>query len=343
VRRAWLPLIIGAIVSAADYAAERIQVEGHEVIRLADLGRQIEVRVAPWMGNNAYEMKVKGRPILWAPFTTLAEWKAKPAQAGNPFLAPWANRIDQNAFFFGGKKYLLNTDLGNFRLDGNKKPIHGLLVYAADWRITTLWADQKGAQVTSRLEFWKNPDWMAQFPFAHAIEMTYLLRDGALEVRTTIENLATGPMPVSIGYHTYYQVPDAPRDQWMVHLPARDHYVLSNELIPTGETRPVKFANPLPLAGTQLDDVFGDLVRDNTGRAAWWVEGASQRITVEYGPKYTVGVVYAPRGRNFICFEPMTGPTNVFNLAHQGISKELQTVRAGGQWSESFWIRPSGF
>ncbi len=330
-------------MSAADYAAERIQVEGMEVIRLADSRRETEVRVAPWMGNNAYEMKVRGHSILWAPFQTLAEWKARPAQAGNPFLAPWANRIDQNAFFFGGKRYLLNAELGNFRLDGNKKPIHGLLVYAADWKVVTLWADDKGAQVTSRLEFWKNSDWMAQFPFAHAIEMTYLLRDGVLEVRTTIENLSSGPMPVSIGYHTYYQVPDAPRDRWKVHLPARDHYVLSKELIPTGEKRPVALADPLHLAGTQLDDVFGGLGRDSSGRAAFWVEGAKQRIAVEFGPKYTVGVVYAPQGRNFICFEPMTGPTNAFNLAHQGIVKDLQTVRSGGQWSESFWIKPSGF
>ena len=27
-----------------------------------------------------------------------------------------------------------------------------------------------------------------------------------------------------------------------------------------------------------------------------------------YGPKYPVAVVYSPNGRDFICFEPMTGP-----------------------------------
>ena len=29
-----------------------------------------------------------------------------------------------------GKKYLLNPDLGNFRYDGNQKPIHGLLAFS---------------------------------------------------------------------------------------------------------------------------------------------------------------------------------------------------------------------
>ena len=331
-----------SITQGADYRAERVQVEGAEVIRLADEARRIEVKIAPWMGNNAYEMKVGGQSILWAPFATLAEWKSKPAQAGNPFLAPWANRIDQPAFFFEGKKYLLNPDLRNFRLDGNGKPIHGLLVFASQWKVVTLWADERGAQVTSRLEFWRNAGWMAQFPFAHDIEMTYRLRDGALEVLTVVENTGDQSMPLSLGYHTYYQAPGA-RDQWKVHIPARDQLVLSSELVPTGETRPMALPDPVSLAETQLDDVFSNLIRGPDGRATFWVEGAGRRIAVEFGPRYPVGVVYAPRGRGFVCFEPMTGPTNAFNLAHQGLYKELQTIRPGGRWSESFWIRPSGF
>ena len=39
----------------------------------------------------------------------------------------------------------------------------------------------------------------------------------------------------------------------------------------------------------------------------------------------------------------MTGLTNGFNLAHEGLFKNLQSVPSGGTWTESFWIRPSGF
>lgn len=62
-----------------------------------------------------------------------------------------------------------------------------------------------------------------------------------------------------------------------------------------------------------------------------------------YGPKYTVAVVYAPPGKDFICFEPMAAITNAFNLAHAGVYKELQSVAPGGEWRESFWIQPSGW
>ena len=63
------------------------------------------------------------------------------------------------------------------------------------------------------------------------------------------------------------RVLDAPRDQWKVHLEAREQYVLSDDLIPTGEKRANSFHDPQPLEGTQLDNVFGALVREGDGRA----------------------------------------------------------------------------
>jgi aldose 1-epimerase len=128
-----------------------------------------------------------------------------------------------------------------------------------------------------------------------------------------------------------------------VHLAARDHLALSNLLIPTGERKPVEFPDPLTLDGTQLDDVFGNLVRDSAGKATFSVEGAQEKISVTYGPKFTVAVVYAPQTGKFICFEPMSIITDGFNLAHAGVYKDLQSVPPGGVWRESYWITPSGF
>ena len=72
--------------------------------------------------------------------------------------------------------------------------------------------------------------------------------------------------------------------------------------------------------------------------ARFHVEGGRERITVAYGPKYTVAVVYAPRGQEYICFEPMAAITNAFNLAHDGVYQELQSVAPGATWKESFWL-----
>jgi aldose 1-epimerase len=341
--RLFAALLFPLMSTAANYSAQKAVMDGIEVVLLADAVHHAEVAIAPSIGNMAYEFKVNGKNAFWLPYETLAELKAKPQFGGIPFLAPWANRLSEDAFFANGKKYRLNRDLGNIRGDQNQNPIHGLLNFSADWSVTGVGADSNSASVTSRLDFWKYPEMMAQFPFAHTIEMTYRLHEGVLEVRTTIENLSADPMPVGIGYHPYFQLHDAPRDQWKVHLAARDHLALSKMLIPTGERKPVKFSDPLPLAGVALDDVFGGLVRDAAERATFFVEGAHEKISVTYGPKYTVAVVYAPAGRQFICFEPMSAITDGFNLAHAGLYQELQSIPPGGIWRESFWIAPSGF
>jgi aldose 1-epimerase len=209
--------------------------------------------------------------------------------------------------------------------------------------VTTLKADAGSATVTSLLEFWRQADWMAQFPFAHTIEMTYRLKDGALEVETAVNNLSADPMPLSLGFHTYFRIEDSPRDEWKAHVPSRDRVVANEALIPTGEIRSISGPEPPSLHGVVLDDAFVNLTRDNAGKAEFRVEGARQKIRAVFGPNYKVGIAYAPAGRDFICFEPMTAITNAFNLAHSGVYKDLQTIPSGGVWRESFWIIPEGY
>jgi aldose 1-epimerase len=336
---AFLPLMS----LAANYSAERLQQDGLEIARLTDAAHKTQVSIVPSLGNNAYELSVNGHNVMWFPFSSLAEFKQKPTFSGNPFLAPWANRLDQDGFYANGKHYALNPELKNYRTDQNDHPIHGLLAYSPHWEIVDIKADDGRAQVTSRLEFWRYPDYMAQFPFAHTIHMTYRLVNGILEVETAIENQSTDPMPIAIGYHPYFKVHDAPRDQWQVRMPVREQVVLSKELVPTGDTKSVSYPNLVSLNGIVLDDVFGGLIRGEGDRAEFSVTGQKQKISVLYGPKYPVAVVYAPAGRDFICFEPMTAPTNALNLHHAGKYKDLQSIAPGGKWRESFWIQPSGF
>jgi aldose 1-epimerase len=288
-------------------------------------------------------MKVKGKNVLYVPAGSPAKLKERPSLTGIPFMGPWANRLEQDAFYANGKKYILNPELKNVSRDQNKNPMHGLLTGSSAWKVVSVAADSKSAAVTSKLEFWRYPDLMAQFPFAHIIEITYRLREGVLEVETVLQNLSEDPMPVSFGYHPYFQVLDAPRDKWKLHLAARDQLVLNPQLLPTGERKPVPSPDPLPLAGISLDDVFTNLVRGADGRAEFWFEGEKQRITVIYGPKYSTAVVFAPSARGLICIEPMAAITNAMNLSQTGVYRELQSVPPGGSWRESFWVRPSGF
>ena len=177
----------------------------------------------PSRGNAAFQMKVKGKDVIQFPYASVEAYLQQQGRgmSGIPFLGPWANRLDEAAFYANGKKYPFNLELGNVRPNQQNIPIHGFLTTVPDWQVIDAKSDSGSAWVTSRLEFYRRPQWMAQFPFAHTIEMTYRLKDGTLEVATRLENLSTEPMPVAIGFHPYFQVNDAPRDEWTIGIAAK--------------------------------------------------------------------------------------------------------------------------
>jgi aldose 1-epimerase len=323
-----------------------------DVVELRDARADIVVPVITTL-SNAYAMIVKSQHVIRETFSNVAEFRARPDLNGIPLLAPYANRLDEQAFYANGRKYSFDMGLGNVR---GTIPIHGFLTGVKDWRLLEAKADAHAAWVTTTLDFYRNPQWMKQFPFAHTITMTYRLQDGALEVRTRIDNLSVEPMPVAIGFHPYFQLTDSTRDDWTLALDARTHWHLGPNLIPTGETEPIAQgfgdSHAIAVKDHDLDDVFGDLTRDQAGRAVMSVRGKTQQLAVALDPNYRAMVVYSPRardggrggaGRGFVALEPMAGITDSMNLAQKGLYKDLQSISPGGYWQASFWIRPSGF
>src|SRR6266853_581257 len=217
-RRAGQVVVVLSLISSAmaQYSARR---EG-EVVHLEDSAHQIRVSIVPSVGNVAFEMRVKGKNMLRFPYADIAEFRSRPALNGIPFLGPWANCLDEQAFYANGKRYAVNMDLGNVR---GAIPIHGFLTTTDQWQVVEVKSDAKSAWVTSRLEFFKQPMWMKQFPFAHTIEMTHRLQDGVLQVVTKITNMSAEPMPVAVGFHPYYKLTDSLREEWTISVGARKH------------------------------------------------------------------------------------------------------------------------
>ncbi len=272
-----LAVLISARSAAAQYSLNRTP----EIVWLEDAARHTMVAILPNAGNLTREMTINGHNIL--------------GPLGIPFLGPWANRLDEQAFYANGKRYAFNMDLGNVR---GAHPIHGFLG-AAKWEVVDAGADLQSAWVISRLEVFRRPEWMAQFPFAHTLEMTHRLQAGALDITIEVHNLSAEGMPIAIGFHPYFQVTDAPRDAWTIGVGARTEWVLAADKIPTGEVRKIEERFPDPHAAVlrdhDLDHVFGDLIRDASGSATMSVAGKTQRIDVVFGANYRAAVVYAPR------------------------------------------------
>ena len=336
-----------AVATDRRYSATR----SGDVVRLEDVSCRTVVTICTGLGNNAFAMRINGSDILWRPCDSLDELRiAGHGRGGIPFLAPWANRLDEQAFYANGRRFAFDMALGNIR---GETPIHGLLMRTDRWDVRELRGDERGCSVTSRLEFSRDPLWMKQFPFAHAIEMTHSIENGALKVTTRLENVGHEPMPVAIGFHPYFRLSDSGRDEWTVAIRARTRWLLSDTKLPTGQAEPIERSLPDPgavaLRDHDLDHVFSDLVRDDAGNTVLSVCGRRQRVDVEMGPNYRAAVVYAPQTQpaaghgDFVCLEPMAGITNCMNLAHRGIYDELQYIAPGGIWEESFSIKAQGF
>lgn len=324
------------------YTAELRSKSGLATVHLADEARGMQVSILPSLGNRTYEILVHGANILHFPFDHPADAKSDRHLNGIPFLAPWANRMPEG-FRFLGKHYTFNPGLDGVRLDQNGISIHGLLWASPLWEVVDVAADDSSAHVTSRLEFWRYPDLMANWPFAHEYQMTHRLADGELEVSVRVINRSATPLPVAVGFHPYFQLPGVPIEDCVATIPVRRHVDTDSRLVPTGETTPVDFAGGVRLKDRRFDDGFTDLIREADGRTVFAVAGGGKKLEVTFGPRYQVAILFAPPGQNYICFEPMAALTNGINLAAEGKYPELKTIPAGGEWRESFFVRPEGF
>jgi len=344
----FFPLLSLGGFAVENYSVKKEVVEGHATYHLLDSQLNMDVGIVPDIGNFAYQFKVNGKDVL-IPVESFKDYLAKHTFGwGIPFLAPWANRIDNDSYSFEGKKYLLNEGLGNIIRDNFKQPLHGLLVYETRWKVVkTGGSDADGAFVVSRLEFYKYPDLMAQFPFAQVYEMTYRLKDGKLECTTRVTNAGNSDLPVHFAFHPYFH-PDGPRAEWKLTIGAQKHWLITQQLIPTGETEPTdKFLSGatqgVALDKTFIDDGFSNFSRDANGLGHVAIQGKTQRIEVLYGKEFDYAIVYAPLNNDLICAEPQTGPTNAFNLQHEGKFKNLIVLAPGRTFDASFWIVPTGF
>ena len=215
---------------------------------------------------------------------------------GVPLLHPWANRLGAWSYAALGREVDLRAlEGGPVRADGETGlPIHGTLprrfgVVAA------------GA---SRLEAELAAAESAAFPFAHAVRLEATLTASTLRIATTVA-AGGGPVPVAFGFHPYLTLPGVARERYRLELPMRRRLVLDERKLPSGATESVEpFAGPL--GEQELDDGYDGLVEP----VAFALEGGGRRIELRFEAGYPVAQVYAPRGRDFACFEPMTARTD---------------------------------
>ena len=249
---------------------------------------------------------------------------AKGSTAGIPLLHPWANRLAGCQYRAAGREVNLNPSSPLLHLDEHGLPMHGVPWSLLAWNLIEARQDA----LTSRLE-WTSSDLLAIFPFRHRLEITATLHPDGLMLETTLVASPDGPVPVSFGFHPYFGLPELPRAQWRLELPAMRRLVLDGRGIPTGEEEAFDGFDA-QLGETNFDDCFALL----GGNQSLSLAGAGRRITVEFLAGYRYAQVFAPKGKDYVALEPMTAPTSALTSG-----RGLQVVEPDGEFRSAFRIR----
>jgi aldose 1-epimerase len=294
------------------------------LVRLRSGGGELEAAFAPDAGLVGCSLAHRGEELL-AQRNGLEEYARSGSTFGIPFLHPWANRLAAFSYAVAGQEVELERDSGLLRIEEHDLPIHGLAPNGLRWEV-----EESGDALRAETEF--DRERLEGFPFPHRLTVEATLADDALTIRTTLTATAAVSVPIAFGYHPYLVVPGAPRAEWEVELPVDQRLVLDENLIPTGETEPPGFRRGA-LEDRSLDD--GYVMPERPGR--FTVSAAGRTLGVEFLEGYTHAQVFAPAGKDLICFEPMTAPANALR-SHD----DLRLAPPGEPFSAAYRITVDG-
>jgi len=301
--------------------------DGQPTLLLTAPGGALEATFAPGAGMVCCGLRHEGDELL-GQRGGLAMYMAQGSTFGIPLLFPWANRIAGLRYRVAGREVVLDPDASPVRVDPAGLPIHGLLAACPDWQVTDATGHGDAAVLRASLDFAAQPALMAAFPFAHVITMDVRLDDTALTITTTVTPAGDTPVPIAFGFHPYLALPGGTRDGVAVTLPVEHHALLGADGLPTGIGEPV---HPVTI---DLDDLaFDDLYDRLMPSPRFVLHGPRRDVSVLFGEGYPVAQIYAPPGEPFICFEPMTAPTNALVSGDR-----LPMVRPGDAFAATFSV-----
>jgi galactose mutarotase-like enzyme len=273
-------------------------------VQLKDQASALQATFVPGAGMLCSSLRHRGEELL-AQNAGVEAYAREGKTMGIPLLYPWANRLAGFQYSLAGHTVHVPHDRTRIAVDQNGLPIHGVIGGRLAWELITEPATDMHS-LAARLQWSEDqPELFEVFPFRHELDFRARLEHRDLEIELTVTAGGRDAVPLAFGFHPYLSLPNAPRETWLIDLPAMRHLELDADQIPTGAGQ----AHPsrrFELAGLEFDDGFDDVGSPATFSAT----AAGRRIELELLEGYPCAQVFAPRTGQFICFEPMAAPTN---------------------------------
>ncbi len=280
--------------------------EGFDTVTIADRDGELQATFAPGAGMLCCSLRHRGTELL-AQQAGVRAYAERGATMGIPLLYPWANRLA--GFDYPGPRGAVELKRADplLKLDPNGLPIHGAIPGALPWELLDGDGDGDGGEradaVRARLR-WERPELLAIFPWRHELEYRARVEAARLTIEAVVR-AGEQATPVSFGFHPYMSLPGGERRAWELTLPVGRRLLLDDRMIPTGASEPFD-RRSFTLGDGDWDDAFADL----TSPPRFVARGGGVTVELELVRGYSYAQLYAPAPRDFVCFEPMTAPTN---------------------------------
>ena len=237
------------------------------------------VEVVPERGAIVTRFRSKGEEVLFLDPATLAD-RTKNVRGGVPVLFPIAGKLPDGRYEWADQVYAL--------------PQHGFGRNKA-WRIASQTDDARGPSL--RLALASDDSTRAVFPFDFEAGVTVTLAEGTLTVALDATNRGEGEMPVHLGFHPYFVVPDAAKKD--AHLETKATRGFDNKTQKDVKVTAIDFT------GDELDLHLAD----HGAAGTRLTRGAGRRdLRLSWSPDVKRVVLWTLKGKDFICVEPWTGP-----------------------------------
>lgn len=228
-------------------------------------------------------------------------------------LVPYANRIAEGRFSFGGKIYALPRNFGD-----HPHSLHGVGWQAA-------WAVGERRSDAIRLQHDHVGD--ARWPWSYRAEQMITLEPDCCRIELRVTQMAPDTVPLGIGLHPY--LPAGPTTALRMH--ARSVWLSDSTLLPNREAPVDHFG---AWGGGAL--VAGNQLIDNC-YAGW---SGNAVITQPWGSIEIDAIgadnahLYRPSDEPYFCIEPVSHLPNAINCGG------MPLVPSGGQAFQVLTLRP---
>jgi galactose mutarotase-like enzyme len=244
---------------------------GLETYVLAD--EKARVEVIPSRGALVTRMNVAGDELLYLDESTVVDL-SKNVRGGIPVLFPTAGKLPGDTYPAGRQSYTM--------------PQHGF-ARRLPWVVRQEEKDLLVVGLKSSEETLK------QFPWRFDAQLTFSLDGPQLTLDFDVENQDTQPLPVHLGFHPYFSVPQGSK---------------AAASVATDATRgwDNRMGKVVPFTGLDLTAPEVDLhLLDHSKAGTTLHRGLGRRpVKLSWSIEFQRLVVWTLQGKDFVCVEPWT-------------------------------------